>query len=405
MTGDGTWTAPGQAFWQKARRDTDWQSWAAPPRPGRGWRIFWRVVAVVVAVGLVAIFVASRWVVPYYAITPGTPLNVSQLISVPAGEAHAHRGGVILTDVTYERLTALGYLTYHFDADAQIVSAAEFTGGASSVAYEEEGVIDMWTAREAAVLVALRELGYHPRAVPVGVAVYATDPGAASDSLLAVGDVVTAIGSTRTPLFGPLVAAVASAPPGSSIRVTYHEFGTTRSLVKSLVVGEVERVGAGSAGAETCVRAGSKVGKAVHRDGRLERCLPFSGQQLYSDVNEPFRVTLAADGIGGPSAGLSFTLGLMEKLDAADLTGGLRVAATGTMANNGSVGAIGGISQKTIAVREAGANVFLVPPANAAVARAHAGPGLRIIAVDSIGQAVQALERLGGRLVPATATR
>jgi hypothetical protein len=159
VTGDGTWTAPGQAFWQKARRDTDWQSWAAPPRPGRGWRIFWRVVAVVVAVGLVAIFVASRWVVPYYAITPGTPLNVSQLISVPAGEAHAHRGGVILTDVTYERLTALGYLTYHFDADAQIVSAAEFTGGASSVAYEEEGVIDMWTAREAAVLVALRELG------------------------------------------------------------------------------------------------------------------------------------------------------------------------------------------------------------------------------------------------------
>ena len=147
------------------------------------------------------------------------------------------------------------------------------------------------------------------------------------------------------------------------------------------------------------------MGKAVHRDGRLERCLPFSGQQLYSDVNEPFRVTLAADGIGGPSAGLSFTLGLMEKLDAADLTGGLRVAATGTMANNGSVGAIGGISQKTIAVREAGANVFLVPPANAAVARAHAGPGLRIIAVDSIGQAVQALERLGGRLVPATATR
>jgi PDZ domain-containing protein len=75
------------------------------------------------------------------------------------------------------------------------------------------------------------------------------------------------------------------------------------------------------------------------------------------------------------------------------------------MANDGSVGAIGGVAQKTIAVREAGANVFLVPPANAAVARAHAGPGLRIIAVSSIGQAVRALERLGGRLVPATATR
>ncbi len=403
MSGNGTWTAPGQSYWQP--RDPTGGPWVAQPKRGRGWRIFWRVVAVVVGVGLVGTFVASQWVVPYYAITPGTPLNVSQLISVPAGEAHAHRGGVILTDVSYEHLTALGWLSYHFDSDAQIVSAAEFTGGASSAAYEEAGVIDMTTARQAAVLVALRELGYHPRAVPVGVAVYATAPGAPSDSLLAVGDVVTAIGSTRTPLFGPLVAAVAAVPPGSSVNVVYHRLGTSGTAMKSLVVGEVERVAAGSAGAEACVPAGSTAGKPVRRDGRLESCLPFSGDQLYSDVNEPFRVSLADEGIGGPSAGLSFTLGLMDELDTADLTGGLRVAATGTMANNGSVGAIGGIAQKTIAVREAGANVFLVPPANAAVARANAGPGLRIIAVSSIGQAVRALERLGGRLVPAPATR
>ena len=115
------------------------------------------------------------------------------------------------------------------------------------------------------------------------------------------------------------------------------------------------------------------------------------------------KVDLSSEGIVGPSAGLAFTLGLMQELDPADLTGGLKVAATGTMSIDGSVGDVGGVAQKTIAVRGAGASVFLVPKQEYAVAKSHAGPNLRVYAVSSIAQAIQILESLGGRIARTTA--
>jgi len=181
--------------------------------------------------------------------------------------------------------------------------------------------------------------------------------------------------------------------------------GSGTSRTRSVAVGELRSSGPSSATVYTCAGVGSTTGRLVRRSGRATSCLPVYAEQLYTDTNEPFRVSIDADGVVGPSAGLSFTLGLIEKLDRADLTGGRRIAATGTIANNGSVGEIGGIAQKTIAVREAGATVFVVPRGNAAAARANAGPDLKIIAVASIGQAVGALERLGGRLVPAPGAR
>src|SRR5208282_5475548 len=100
----------------------------------------------------------------------------------------------------------------------------------------------------------------------------------------------------------------------------------------------------------------------------------------------PVKVDLSSEGIVGPSAGLAFTLGLIQELDAADLTGGRKVAATGTMSIDGSVGDVGGVAQKTIAVGGAGASVFFVPDQEYAVAKAKAGPNLKVYAVSSIGQ-------------------
>jgi PDZ domain-containing protein len=88
----------------------------------------------------------------------------------------------------------------------------------------------------------------------------------------------------------------------------------------------------------------------------------------------------------------------MEELDPADLTGGRKVAASGTMSIDGSVGDVGGVAQKTIAVRGAGASVFLVPPQEYSVAKAHAGGRLKVYSVSTIAQAVHILESLGGRI-------
>ena len=114
-------------------------------------------------------------------------------------------------------------------------------------------------------------------------------------------------------------------------------------------------------------------GVPLLRGGRPVSCLGLYLDQLYETGGLPFSVDLKSEGIIGPSAGLAFTLGLLEKLDPSDLTGGHLVAATGTMSITGQVGDVGGVAQKTVAVRERGAVLFLVPPQEYAVAKAHAG--------------------------------
>jgi PDZ domain-containing protein len=104
-------------------------------------------------------------------------------------------------------------------------------------------------------------------------------------------------------------------------------------------------------------------------------------------------VTIDAGNVGGPSAGLAFALEVMEKLGR-DVDHGHRVAATGEIELDGSVGEIGGVKQKTIGARKAGVDVFLVPAGdNAEEARRYAD-GLRIVAVQNFRQALSALATL-----------
>jgi PDZ domain-containing protein len=112
-------------------------------------------------------------------------------------------------------------------------------------------------------------------------------------------------------------------------------------------------------------------------------------------IKLPVKVKIDSGGIGGPSAGLAFTLEVMRKLGR-DVTHGYKVAATGEMTMDGTVFPIGGVKQKTYGVRDAGAQVFLVPVAggNAKEAEKYAGPNLKIIPVTSLKQALHALAAL-----------
>jgi PDZ domain-containing protein len=147
------------------------------------------------------------------------------------------------------------------------------------------------------------------------------------------------------------------------------------------------------------VRAGQATALApVTRDGQPLACLGLVFEQIFKTTGAPFPVTIDSAGIIGPSAGLAFTLGLIAKLDPADLTGGQRIAATGTMSLDGTVGDVGGVAQKTAAVRNAGATVFFVPVPELKVAEAHAGKTLKVFAVANVSQALADLEQLGGHL-------
>lgn len=121
-------------------------------------------------------------------------------------------------------------------------------------------------------------------------------------------------------------------------------------------------------------------------------------------VRLPFELDIDTGAIGGPSAGLAFTLTLIDELTPGELTGGTRVAVTGTIELDGTVGAIGGLRQKASAVAQTGVEVFLVPAAqrdaDIEAARVAGGEGLRIIAVADLDEALAILEELGGDPIP-----
>jgi PDZ domain-containing protein len=133
--------------------------------------------------------------------------------------------------------------------------------------------------------------------------------------------------------------------------------------------------------------------------------VPVAGMGTQPEYDFPFAVSINSDGIGGPSAGLAWTLGILNTLSGGDLTGGRIVAATGTIRPDGSVGDVGGVQQKTVAVERAGATLFLVPQtpthAELKIARSLATPGLKVMEVSSLAEALTDLEHLGGTLGPA----
>jgi PDZ domain-containing protein len=118
------------------------------------------------------------------------------------------------------------------------------------------------------------------------------------------------------------------------------------------------------------------------------------GVVLQDDYSFPFTVKISVGDVGGPSAGLMFSLGIYDKLTPGSLTGGKFIAGTGTITPDGKVGPIGGIQQKLIAAHDAGATVFFTPPDNCKEAVATDPKGLRLVRADTLDAAIKSLDAL-----------
>lgn len=122
--------------------------------------------------------------------------------------------------------------------------------------------------------------------------------------------------------------------------------------------------------------------------------------QTQQNWHFPVDVKINTPEIGGPSAGLAMTLGIIDKLSSGKLPGHQVIAATGTIDQYGNVGQVGGVPEKTIAVEHAGATVFFVPKPQFSQAEAKATPQLHVYGVNTLNQALQILKRLGGNVPP-----
>ncbi len=337
----------------------------------------WGWVAFVVLA--IAVAVASRVNLDYYALQPGTAQSVQQFISVPADRAHPVAHPVLLTDVEIARVTALSYLYFKLQGNTSLDQVDTVTGGTPASEFGAQGVLEMSQAEQAAEVAALRRLGYPVPARPAGAVVFATYPGTPAWGVLHVGDVITAVDGVPTTSATALVDVLSR----------YHS--------GQRVVFSVQKGGAGPARlvAVTLHDTLVNLGFGVHHREEL-------GVQVEDQVDFtlPVKVSIDVANIGGPSAGLAMTLGVIDALGGGDLTGGKTVAATGTMSPDGAVGDVGGVAQKTIAVERAGATIFLVPKQEYKVALSKATRSLHVYAVTSLDQALAVLAAHGGRVPP-----
>jgi PDZ domain-containing protein len=119
------------------------------------------------------------------------------------------------------------------------------------------------------------------------------------------------------------------------------------------------------------------------------------GVLIQTRVDLPVDVSIDSGDVGGPSAGLAWTLGLLDRLTPGSITGGKRVAVTGEILADGKVGQVGGVGQKAVAARNEGASLFIVPAPEAAEARQTAG-SMKVVGVHDLDEALDALAAIGG---------
>jgi PDZ domain-containing protein len=353
------------------------------------------VIAGLVAIILIAGIIAARINVDYYVLTPGSAAPVSRYIEVPPELSHPLTGKILLTDVFVTQLNALTYLRYRFfGSNDEIFPGSELLGSApTQTQFLSQGFLQMAQAQSFATASALTYLGYTVTSSNGGALVYGIEPHSPAANTLQLGQVIKALNGTSTSTACDLVGALRGLQPGTTVSL---------SVEKSYINDQGALV------------PGQTVPKPVTLaeppKGLVERgCGPPSVPTAYlgidpqtqQDWHFPVDVRINTPQIGGPSAGLAMSLGIIDKLGGGRLTGHRVVAATGTINQYGQVGQVGGVPEKTVAVERAGATVFFVPQQQLGSAEARATPPLHVYGVNTLDQALKILRRLGGA-VPST---
>jgi PDZ domain-containing protein len=312
----------------------------------------------------------------YVAFVPGSSRDTEPFITVSGITDYPSEGELHLTTVRVrDRVSLWGYLWYQIDEDAELVEREQVFGTRTAEENREVNLERMATSKDLATAVALQRLGYDT-VVADGVFVLQTVEGTPAAGLLERGDVIVSVQGDEVVSPSQLVEAIGGRSPGDFITI-----GVERASS-----GKLEEI---------------DVTLAERDDDATRGFLGVStSERVDLDLDVGFEVALGSDNIGGPSAGLAFTLAVLDQLTPGELTGGERVAVTGTIQVDGSVGSVGGVEQKAAAVRDEGINYFIVPAAleEPAIERVRdaAGDEVTIIPVSDLEAALDALGGLGG---------
>lgn len=323
-------------------------------------------LAGVLVVLLVAAFIYAKLTYSHsYLLLPDRPHPLAPIVEVQGGHATG-KGSIYFVDVVERRATlAERYLPF-LRHDGTIVSEQQLAPDNLNAQQRQRlDTAAMARSKTIAEAVALRSLGYHVVIHPQGTLVEQTIPGSPATGKLLPGDLIVAVGGKPTLIDSRLHALITKYRVGQRVWLTLRRGGFTRQVtLRTYAVPEQPRV--------------PLIGVFVTQA---------------ASVKLPIKVKINAGNVVGPSAGLAFALELADRLGR-NVTRGNRIAVTGELALDGSVGPIGGVKQKVIGARRAGIEIMLLPAGdNTTEARRYAGD-MKIIGVASFQQALRALATL-----------
>jgi Lon-like protease len=327
---------------------------------------------------LVAVAVAVLVPVPYVILEPGPTLNTlgkdssgQALISITGHQTYPTSGNLNLVTISYEggpgvNVNVFQALRAWLESSEAVVPESElFPPGQTPQQTQQQDTEQMASSQETATAAAFTAL--HIR-YQTQVVVMATVRGLPANSVLKPGDQILAVDGKPVTGQSDLSTLITSHPAGSLLQLTVVRAGKTLHLA---------------------VSSKNVNGSAV------------IGVQVQEEYKFPFNVRITVGQIGGPSAGMMFALGIIDKLTPMNLTGGKFIAGTGEITASGQVLPIGGIQQKMIGARDAGATIFLTPASNCSDTAGAVPAGLQIVKVSTLTQAIDDLEAIkAGKSVP-----
>ena len=338
-----------------------------------------RAVTLLTAAGLVIVLglLAALLPVPYVVLVPGPvtdtlgSLASKPVIAVSGAQTYPTGGHLYLTTVgvvpgscsdspTLQEALRAWFSPHQAVQPKQVICPP----GQSSASVAAQNAEEMSQSQQDAVTAALLYLGYKP--VSQRIVVGAITDGTPAAAVLRTGDAITAIDGSKVTGLDQLHSLIAAHPVGSDLAISIDRHGT-HSVVHA---------------------------RTIRETGTGRPILGFSPDLQATFKGVDVRIGIDPNSVGGPSAGLAFTLGIIDKLTPGDLTGGRTVAGTGTIDGFGNVGPIGGIQQKIAAASKAGATVFLAPASECPDARGAAPKSLKLVKVDTLSTAVKALESI-----------
>lgn len=334
---------------------------------------------------LIALLCAGVFIkVPYSEMSPGPTVNTlgehdgEPVLQISGRKTYPATGHLNMTTV---RVTSADYNMNLVEAvygwlahDNKVVPHDTlYPDGKTEQQSTQENAEEFSQSQESAKVAALKELG-----IPVKswVIVSTVVKGSPAEGRLHAGDVIKSVDGTAV-----------KAPDDVAKLVTKHKPG---EKVVFTVVPAKEQAAAEKAGKTATATTDVTITTAKSSDSGASRAIV--GISAGTDHTFPFSIDIKLADVGGPSAGLMFALGIVDKLTPGDLTGGKFVAGTGTIDDSGTVGPIGGIELKTIGAREKGAQYFLTPKDNCAAAAKDTPDGLTLVKVNTIDDAMNALK-------------